>query len=205
MILNKRKFVQGFLALFGVAVVKPVVTVADIVAPSLPEGFVEIPKWCPKGWIPLMGQTITKEQFPALFTVVEKSNGRKFYPRYHGQNEARLEEFRPRLLDAMERAGLLGFEWTPRDPVKPDALLEYNGLAQKSYESDRLTRLPHRTNDEVVVSFLAVEDQKNARGQVFRAGFSMKSKVNRTEFEKTYGSCLPEYEGCPNHLDPEAG
>ena len=62
--------------LFGVLtglVAAPLVVKANVLMPLrgvkvLPD--IEIPTWCPRGWVPAMGQTVSKWQFPELYRVI---------------------------------------------------------------------------------------------------------------------------------------
>jgi hypothetical protein len=84
----RRTFLKLFGGLLALVATKPV---ADAIAapaqpsPPLEHFAIVLPPWCPQGFVPEVGQTISARQFPALF----ERDG-KFWPPYHGKQFATL-------------------------------------------------------------------------------------------------------------------
>jgi hypothetical protein len=67
--------------IFGVLtglVAAPLVVKANVLMPlrgvKVPPDL-EIPSWCPHGWVPAMGQTVSKFQFPELYKAIGTAYG----------------------------------------------------------------------------------------------------------------------------------
>lgn len=132
--------------------------------PHPAEGYIQIPDWCPPGWIPTLGQSISKEQFPHLFgaTIHKRKNGSLFWykPPFHGLEIAPLPD---------------------RSPVIPTDLQAYGW-------QDRLTQSPRKEPDtRVAVHLIAAQPQVWPNGKVSQAGFHTTILVERSQFEAFYG------------------
>lgn len=172
----RRTFLKGLLgtvaALFTFKTKATATVALGEPARLLPEGFVVEPEWCPKGWIPVMGQTITPKQFPQLFEPqpIEGVPGRTFIPPYWKQTSAILSDCRPKALTDLQKAGI----WEYGYP---------------------LTRHPPREDTHVVVKCIATEPQKWPNGRISPPGFISTTMVKKEDFEKYYGpvSKPPKY------------
>lgn len=64
---------RGVLAFLTGAVAAPLVVKADSLMKLrgviMPQTFIDVPSWCPAGWIPADGRTISRFQFPELYEV----------------------------------------------------------------------------------------------------------------------------------------
>jgi hypothetical protein len=164
----RRTFLKGLLGTISALFITKVKAVDEAIAvaePVLDEGFVSVPDWCPKGWLPVMGQTITPKQFPNLFErqTIEGLNGRSFVPMFWKKSTGTLSEMRPRALTDLERDG-----YFPQTDV-------------------RLTRYQPRDDTYVTVNVISTEPQKWPGGRVSPPGFYSMLRVRREHFEKYYG------------------
>lgn len=163
---------RGILGLFGglfswfvakKVVAEPIVELQTL-DHVLPEGFIPLPDWCPEGFVPMLGQNIAREQFPALFEPAEfvRKNGSKgrYLPPFHGLEIAPLPNSQPTIPTELQAHGYI----------------------------DRLTRVSRRHADtKIVVHVMAAKPQVTSNGRVCQAGFSAALAVEREKFEAFYG------------------
>lgn len=116
------------------------------------------PSWCPKGFLPLQGQCIGRNQYPALFDKVV-IQGRNFVPKYHGREIAYLEKPLPNIPTELQKAG-----W-----------------------QDTLTRTGPTCRNWINVALISTEHLEGNNGRPLRAGFVTYIQVDKDVFEKTYG------------------
>ena len=132
-----------------------------------------IPSWCPKGWMPVMGQKLTKEQYPFLFTVREQGPKKNFVPIYYGLNEAVLPKAIPVPMSDLKKFGWL----------------------------DNLTQVPRKEpDDRVDVLLISTEPQVWTNGKVSPAGMHTNFAVHKKDFEDFYGT-IPAKPSGPSIID----
>ncbi len=164
---------RGILGLFGgllswftakkVVVAEPVITA---VAPHPAEGYIQLPDWCPEGWVPMMGQNICKEQFPYLFepnkAVRKNGSAFQYLPPFHGLEIAPLPIVTPTVPSDSQ-----DFGWV-----------------------DRLTYLSRKEKDnKIVVYCMSTKPLVSSNGRVWQAGFCAAVIVtDRDKFEEFYGT-----------------
>src|SRR5436309_290122 len=79
-----------------------------------------MPDWCPQGFIPLMGDEISKEHFPQLFLPEKMPNGRTYYPPFFGCTDTvRLSKNMPAVPNEVAAHGFMG-NLTQIKREKPD-------------------------------------------------------------------------------------
>lgn len=179
-------FRRTFLKLLGTAIAfiatKPVVEATAAINPPVDlEDFVPdvvLPKWCPKGWVPEVGQTISARQFPELFTVVARGDklNRKFYPPYHGCRNATLP---------------VNVKWPDLDDMRSYGF------------QDSLTNIKrNRPEDRVMVGMTATEPMRGANGKVALPGWSLVTLVRPEDFSEAYPNSKPYFK--PPQQRPQA-
>lgn len=156
---------RSFLGFFSGIVAWLTTTKVEGVAAFVVTPKKEIPDWCPDGWIPLMGQTITKDKYPHLFTVRKQAGRDKFIPVYYKQDEVKLPKIQPSVLSAVRALG-----W-----------------------QDNLTRIIRSSPDtRVGVCCMSTKPLQWSNGRPAPAGFMNTFLVERAEFEKFYGPILED-------------
>ncbi len=159
------------------------------IVPLLPDGFVAAPDWCPKGWLPVMGQTISAEQYPDLFRPNTEFR-RALIKWLYDRAPVRVGRV----------AGLAGKKWVPLFSGKDSATLETftpieRSLLSQSGWQDQLTHVVRAPDNKVIVQVMAVEHQRHANGRPYPAGFQSTIIVDKDDFERAYGSVLPHQGG----------
>lgn len=82
MIIGRRGFVGGLLSLLASPAIVRAASLMPVKAIDLG---IMLPSWCPPGFVPKVGQTISASQFPGLFNKTDW-----FYPPYMGRKKAEL-------------------------------------------------------------------------------------------------------------------
>jgi hypothetical protein len=166
--LLRRTFLKGLASLFSFLLPSKIVAALPRPEPDAqPPGFIDLPDWCPPGWVPQLGQIITKEQFPFLFDAepgVPQRGRRRYLSPFFGKTEAGLNNVWPHLANEIRRSGY----------------------------QDHYTRIMRTGPDNrVPVALMATRAQCNACGKVFPAGFQFTILVEQEDFEKFYGPLEP--------------
>lgn len=151
---------SGLLSWFAAKKVVVAESTVTAVTPHPVEGYIQLPDWCPPGWVPLMGQNISKEQFPHLFEIKKLPNGHRYLPPFHGLEIGPLP-FRP--------------------PTVPTELQAYGWV-------DRLTKLPRKEADtRILVHCMAANPQIASNKRIYEPGFCTAMVIERKQFEDFYG------------------
>ncbi len=161
----RRTLLKALSFLPALAVAKPEL------AEALPEPVVDlvtIPDWCPKGFLPMLGQKITPKQFPGLFEPMKLASGRDFYPIFWSKPFGIVTE-----LPVNE---ILDF----REPK-----LDENGKLMLTEDKRRLVYT--EAVDGVGVALIATEPFRWSNGSIAPPGFQHNIIVAKTDFEKFYG------------------
>lgn len=164
----RRNFLKVLSGLAALVVVKPQIANAEKAIEVLPEDSLwAIPDWCPKGFVPMLGQKVTSKQFPALFEPTELANGRYFYPPYWGKKFGILEEL----------------------PIK-----EILNFTQPKLDEDGHIIIKDRklvleeVGDFMSIPIIAVEPFRWPNGHVAPAGFIDKIMVEKSKYATFIGS-----------------
>lgn len=167
MYLTRRYFVKAFSAVVALLSTKPVEVFAApapvVVKPEQPiikVPFVDVPDWCPKGFLPVMGQTVGPEQFPLLFAP--DADALKIKPKW--------------------RALFQG-----KQSVTLDKSVRQLTMIQMAGWQDNYTRTLPLDPDQIHLSLIAVDHMKRSNGKPMLAGFYINVIVSREKFEVTYG------------------
>jgi len=159
----RRTLLKALSFLPALAVVKPEIVGA---LPKLEDDLVPIPDWCPKGFLPILGQKITPKQFPGLFESMKLGNGKTFYPIFWNKPYGIVED-----LPIKE---ILNF--------KEPKLDENGSLIIK----DRRI-LYEVVGDLVCMSIIATESFRWPNGSLIPPGFHDKLVIDKNKFEAFYG------------------
>ncbi len=144
------------------AVVKPEIVEAF---PKPEADFIKIPDWCPKGFLPMLGQKITPKQFPGLFESM-KLMDRTFYPVFWKREFA--------IVEPLPIKEILNFR-EPKLDKDGKLIIEDNKVA---YNVEQ---------DVVCVTIIATESFRWPNGSLAPPGFQDKLRIAKAEFEKFYG------------------
>lgn len=162
----RRTMLKALSGLAAFTIAKPQIVNAEKAIEVLPESnLVSIPDWCPKGFIPMLGQKITPEQFPGLFEPTKLANGRDFYPIFWRKKFGILEEL----------------------PVKEILDFQQPKLDEDGHIiiKDRKIVL-EEVGDIVSIAIIAVEPFRWSNGAIAPPGFQDKITVSKDKFESFY-------------------
>lgn len=162
----RRTLLKAVSGIAAFAVFKPKLADAEKVIEVLPDNdFVRIPDWCPKGFLPILGQRVTPKQFPSLFEPMKLSNGKTFYPIFWGKPYGIVEDL----------------------PIKE--ILSYK---EPSFDKDgnfiiKDGRILYEVvGDMVFMSIIATEPFR-WNGSLIPPGFHDKLVIEKDKFEAFYG------------------